>query len=92
MALPKIPRQTDTVKLAGVAVTVRALNLTQVRVLREMDPDASDAQAIAWGCDITIEEAQEWIADSDAGVAVTLMAAIMRLSGWDEDARKSPAT
>lgn len=87
--LPQIPMPAGSVTIGDVDVAVRGLSLAQVRQLREMEPDASDAQAIAWGVGCEVAEATEWLATAPAGASVEIMAEIMRLSGWDEGARKS---
>lgn len=88
MGLPSNPLPTETVELGTIAIEIRGLHLFQVRALAKMDPDESDAQAIAWATGCTVGEATEWIERSVGGDAVNLMAAIMRLSGWDPDAGK----
>ena len=88
MGLPSNPRPTETVQLGDIAIAISGLHLFQIRELATMDPDASDAQAIAWATGCTPDEAHDWIEQSSGGDAVALMAAIMRLSGWDTDGPK----
>lgn len=88
MGLPSNPLPAETVTIGAVAIDIRGLHLFQIRQLAEMDRDKSDAQAIAWATGASPEEAAEWIESSSGGDAVELMAAIMRLSGWDPDAGK----
>lgn len=86
MGIPSNPLPSDTVKIGQVEIGITGLHLFQVRQLAKMDEDASDAQAIAWATGSTPEEAAAWIESSSGGDAVELMAAIMRLSGWDPQA------
>lgn len=88
MGLPSNPRPSETVTIGEVDITVRGLHLFQVRELAKMDQDDSDAQAIAWSTGATPEEARGWIEESSGGDAVQLLAAIMRVTGWDPDAGK----
>lgn len=92
MGLPSNPRPTETVQLGEISIEISGLHLFQIRQLATMDPDASDAQAIAWATGCTPDEAGAWIEASSGGDAVALMAAIMRVSGWDPDAgRRFPS-
>lgn len=88
MGLPSNPRPTESVTIGQVAIDIRGLHLFQVRDLAKMDQDDSDATAIAWATGATPEEARAWIEESAGGDAIELLAAIMRLSGWDPDAGK----
>lgn len=88
MGLPANPRPAETITIGQVDIDVRGLHLFQIRELAKMDQDESDAQAVAWATGCTPEEAREWIETSNGGDAVQLLAAIMRVSGWDPDAGK----
>lgn len=86
MGIPHNPQPTETVQIGEVAIGITGLHLFQIRELAKMDQDISDATAISWAAGCTVEEATEWIERSAGGDAVQLLAAIMRLSGWDPDA------
>lgn len=86
MGLPSNPLPSEDVVVGDVSIAVTGLHLFRVRELAKMDPDQSDAQAIAWATGCTPDEARDWIEASPGGDAIALMAAIMRLSGWDPDA------
>ena len=88
MGLPTPGRRSETVQIGDVEITVTALHLFQIRELAEMPRDESDAAAIAWATGVTPEEAHQWIVDTGGGAGVELLAAIMRVSGWDPDAGK----
>lgn len=86
MGLPHNPQPAETVQIGEISLDVRGLHLYQIRQLAQMDQDVSDATAIAWATGCTVEEANDWVEQSSGGDAVQLLAAIMRLSGWDPDA------
>ena len=88
MGIPSNPLPTESVVIGEVSIDIKGLHLFQVRQLAVMDQAESDAQAIAWATGYNIEDAKEWIESSAGGDAIALMAAIMRLSGWDPDAAK----
>lgn len=82
--LPKIPMQTETVDVAGVAVSFHGLTVAQCQTLAELaktDPEATGPQAVAWAFDVELAEAEAWIADVTPAVAVEVSEHIMRVSG-----------
>lgn len=88
MGLPSNPIPAETVTIGEIDIEIRGLRLAQIRQLAAMDQAASDATAIAWATGCTPEEAADWIETSPGGDPLALMAAIMRLSGWDPAASK----
>ena len=88
MGLPRNQLPHETVTIGEVDIGVRGLHLFQVRELANMDRDLSDATAVSWATGCTVDEATEWIEASSGGDATALLAAIMRLSGWDPEIGK----
>lgn len=86
MGIPHNAQPSETVRIGDVEIGITGLHLYQIRDLAKMDQDVSDATAIAWATGSTVEEADEWVRKSPGGDAVQLLAAIMRVSGWDPDA------
>lgn len=86
MGIPSNPLPSETVVIGEISIDIKGLHLFQIRQLAKMDEDVSDATAIAWSTGCTVDEASDWIERSTGGDAVALMAAIMRLSGWDPGA------
>lgn len=90
MALPKIGLKRKTVEISGYEVEVRSLTVTEIREIMDADnKDRADAMAIAWGTSSTVEEAEEFLANTGADDAGTLMREILELSGWSAEASKS---
>lgn len=86
MSLPSgRPHESVKFELSSGVVEYRALNLYEIRALQKMDADESDAQAIAWAADVTVDEAADWIKSATAGDTAALLAAIMRTSGLDPE-------
>lgn len=86
MGLPRNQRRAETVQIGEISIDIRGLHLFQIRELAAMAQEASDAQAIAWATGCTTDEAREWIVESEGGDTIQLLAAIMRVSGWTDDA------
>lgn len=88
MPLPKsVHPEAETVKLSGGEVTVRALTLKEVRLIRNKPEDQADVHAIAWATGESVEDTGEWFETALAGDLQRLIGVIFRLSGLSEDAR-----
>lgn len=86
--LPEIKQRTEAIDIEGTLVTIRSLTIYEVRRLKNHpDEDGADALAVSLATGATQEEAQAWLEAIPADAAVTLMAAVFRLSGLTDDAR-----
>lgn len=59
---------------------VKHLTITQLRNLRKLESEASDHLAIAWSCDVPVEQAREWFETAPAGDVVRCLERIFELS------------
>lgn len=73
-----------TVTLSGGDVEVHGLTMAQVY---KATGKSWSAQAIAHACDVTVDEANEWIESTPAGDVKLILEAITELSGLDEGAQ-----
>lgn len=85
--LPSIPAPREQVTVGGVSVSVRGLTVGECRLLQKLeteDAERTGVQALAWGCDVTIEEAEAWVEATSPQFGAEVAAHIMRLSGLGE--------
>jgi hypothetical protein len=95
--LPKSKVGTRTLVLGGEKVEVRGLLRRELgEVLAPVadgtdDPSARercDALTVALGCQVTEEEAAEWMAAAPGGHVVLVIQAVMELSGMGDEEGK----
>lgn len=94
MSLPKFPLPRETVEVDGEFLQIRGLTRAeaarfQKMVEAEVPWDKLEAAVIAAGCEVTVEEAEEWCAATSSHVVVAVTDAIKRLSRLEEGAEKS---
>lgn len=81
--------KTATFTYAGVEVVARSLSLVQVRAIRGMTPDESDATAIAWSLGMDVAEATAWFEQASVEDAMFVLGEVLKVSGLSEGAQKS---
>lgn len=86
MALPKVVTPRDVVDVAGTPIEVRGLTRLEATKVHGKISDMSefDAYLLATGCDVSEDEAREWLASVPFGVADKVVNKIISLSGLDD--------
>lgn len=86
MALPRIELPTDTVNVGGEEIAVRGLSRKEVLSLSKhtADPEKADVLAVSWGCNVSEQDAEEWLDCSPSGITIEVISKIMELSGMGD--------
>ena len=92
MPLPISPLPTTSVSVNGAEVVITSLTRTQARRMRELAGSGEDADAYVVSCATgePLEAATAWFDQVDNDSAVTLLRAILVLSGLVEEDEGSP--
>lgn len=65
---------------------VKHLTMKQVRNLKVMGDDDADAYAIAWSCEVDVNEVRAWADEARAGDVARVIAEVFEISGMGKDA------
>lgn len=94
MSLPKVPRNHETIDIAGAVFDVRAITRAEAATfqkLQEQDrpKDEIEMAVISAATDTDIEEVREWYGSTDGWAVEELIIEIKRISRFEEGAQKS---
>ncbi len=82
--LPKSKIPTDVVILSGGETAVRGMTRAEVIALAkvgEKQSEKADSLVLSYGFDVSVDEAEEWLAGASAGDAQKAIEAVLCLSG-----------
>lgn len=83
MPLPIVPLPTGIATVAGNEVPIRALARLEVRKLRRFNGRSDDAEPfiVSCGADVSVDDAEAWLASVGVKEGGALVDAILALSG-----------
>jgi len=94
VTLPKVPRNSETIDVAGAVFDVRAITRAEAARFQRMQEqgrpnDELEIAVIAAATDTPPDEVTDWYAATDGWAVEELIGHIKRISRFDEGAQKS---